>query len=97
MTDGQHQHRGLDPLGPSTIPHRALRPAAFADAAIFQALRLLRFRIQQLLVAAPAQHEAQGEGQQQTQPQAPRKALVKGPALRKKPCSRKVDKCGTVL
>src|SRR5436853_5952382 len=75
MAQRPRQDTGSDPLRSPTIPNGALRPAAFAHGDT-PGLAPVALRIQQLVVLAPAQYEAQVQGQQQTQPEGPSETLV---------------------
>src|SRR5438270_9447967 len=75
MAHRQRQDTGSDPLRSPTIPNGALRPAAFAHGDT-PGLAPVALRIQQLVVLAKAEYEAQVQGQQQTQPEGPSETLV---------------------
>src|SRR6266581_5427447 len=76
MAHRQYQHTGLHPAGAPTIPDPPVTRAAFAAGNV-PGFTLVALDIHQLIVLAPAQHEAQTQSHQQTQPEATSKALVK--------------------
>ncbi len=71
----KHEDGGDHPASTSRIPHPALRPAAFALRNL-PGEASVACRIQQLIVLAPAQHEAQGVGKPQPQPERAGKPLI---------------------
>ena len=75
MGDLEHEHRRHHEARPPRIPHRTLRPAAFALRDLPSQASVAQ-RIQQLRVLAPTQHEAQVVSQQQPEPESTGKPLI---------------------
>src|SRR5207253_3448876 len=71
----EHQHGRNYPASTPCIPHHALRPAAFALRDLPSQASVAQ-RIQQLIVLAPTQHEAQVVRKPQPEPESTGKPLI---------------------
>ncbi len=76
VTHGQGENAGRHPLMATAVPHRPFLPPSLA-ARDFPGRPPIALRIHQVILFLPAQHEAQRESKEQTEPETAGEALIK--------------------